>query len=383
MAEQPSALSPGITGTPSPAKPGRGGHTGKERKATADMGADTAGTGSLAPRQMGLGVMGMSELYGPADEAESLATVRAALDGGVRLVETGDAYGMGHGELLLREALRGRPRESVVISLRFGALREPGGGWTGSDARPVAIKNSLAYSLRRLGTDYIDLYRPGRPDPEVPLEETIGALGELVQAGHLRGIGLSEVGADTLRRAHAVHPITDIQTEYSLFTRGIEDDVLPVARELGVAVTAYGVLSRGLLSGHWSQARQSALAPEDFRNALPRFQGAHLRHNLRLTAALKEAAARHGLTTAQLAVAWVAAQGPDVTPLVGARTRHQLSELLDGAARAVAGEALADAEEAVPRGSAAGERYMKPLLDLLDSEQAQARGGARVPDLDR
>ncbi|KIF78562.1 aldo/keto reductase [Streptomyces sp. 150FB] len=312
--------------------------------------------------------MGMSELYGPSDDGESLATLNAAFDGGVRLVETGDAYGMGHGELLLRDALRGRDRASVVIALRFGALREPGGGWTGSDSRPVALKNSLAFSLRRLGTDHIDLYRPGRPDADVPLDETVGALGELVQAGYIRGIGLTDVSASTLRKAHAVHPVANVQLEYSLFSRGAENDVIPTARELGIPVTAYSPLSRGLLAGHWSRERQQGLAPEDFRNGLPRFQDPRLAHNLALADALAETARRYGLTTAQLAIAWVAAQGQDITPLVGARTRVQLADVLSGAALRVDEAAIAEAEKAVPRGSAAGERYMKPLLDLLDSE---------------
>ncbi|KIF79606.1 aldo/keto reductase [Streptomyces sp. 150FB] len=328
----------------------------------------TAGPRRTSPL-LGLGIMGMSELYGPADDGESLATLRAALDGGVRLVETGDAYGMGHGELLLGEALRARSRESVVISIRFGALREPGGGWTGSDSRPVAVKNALAFSLRRMGTDHIDLYRPGRPDPDVPLEETVGALGELVQAGHIRGIGLSDVSARTLRRAHAVHPIANVQTEHSLFSRDAEDDIIPTARELGIAVTAYGVLSRGLLSGHWSRERQQRLAPEDFRLGLPRSQEPRLAHNLALAAALGETAERYGVTTAQLALAWVAAQGQDITPLVGARTGPQLTEVLAGAALNVDEAAIAEAQKAIPRGAAAGQRYMKPLLDLLDSER--------------
>ncbi|MFD3452069.1 aldo/keto reductase [Streptomyces sp. NPDC058691] len=319
-------------------------------------------------REVGLGLMGMSELYGPADDTESLSTIRAALDHGVRLLETGDAYGMGHGELLLREAMRGRRRDEVRVSIRFGALREPGGGWTGSDGRPVAVKNSLAYSLRRLGTDYIDLYRPGRPDPDVPIEETVGALGEMVRSGHIRGIGLTDVGPDTLRRAHATHPIADVQVEYSLFSRGPERALLPTARELGISVTAYGILSRGLLSGHWSSSRQRHLPPEDFRNGLPRFQGTNLTHNLALVEALRRVAAEHGMTVAQLAIAWAAAQGPDIVPLVGARTRTQLTETLTATALRPAPATLTAAEQAIPPGSPAGERYMRALLDLLDGQ---------------
>ena len=235
---------------------------------------------------LGLGLMGMSDLYGPADDAESLATVRAALDAGVTLLDTGDFYGMGHNEMLLREALRGRNRDDVTISVKFGALRGPDGSWGGVDTRPAAIKNFLAYSLKRLGTDHIDIYRPARFDPSIPIEETVGTLAELVEAGWIRHIGLSEVGAGTLRRAAAMHPIADLQIEYSLISRGIESAILPTARELGVGITAYGVLSRGLLSGHWTPDRDV----RDFRAHLPRFSGPNLEANLRLVEALRAVA---------------------------------------------------------------------------------------------
>jgi aryl-alcohol dehydrogenase-like predicted oxidoreductase len=205
---------------------------------------------------IGLGCMGMSDLYGPADEAESIGTVKAALDAGITLLDTGDFYGMGHNELLLREALRGRPREQVVLSVKFGALRDPAGGWIGVDCRPAAVKNFLAYTLRRLGTAYVDIYRPARLDPAVPIEDAVGAIADMIKAGYVRHVGLSEVGAETLRRAHTVHPVADLQIEYSLFSRGIEEAILPTCRQLGIGVTAYGVLSRGLLSGHWAQERQ-------------------------------------------------------------------------------------------------------------------------------
>ena len=212
----------------------------------------TRALGSAGPRvaALGLGCMGMSDFYGPADEAESIATIHAALDAGVTLLDTGDYYGMGHNELLLREAQRGRDRDGVVLSVKFGLLRAPDGAIVGIDGRPAAVKNSLAYTLRRLGTDHVDIYRLGRVDPAVPIEETVGAIAEMVQAGYVRHVGLSEAGAGTVRRAHAVHPVADLQIEYSLLSRGIEAEILPACRELGVGVTAYGVLSRGLLSGH-------------------------------------------------------------------------------------------------------------------------------------
>lgn len=319
---------------------------------------------------LGLGCMGMSDLYGPADEAESIATIHAALDAGVTLLDTGDFYGMGHNELLIREALKGRSRESVQISVKFGALRDAGGGWLGLDGRPAAVKAFLAYSLRRLGTDYIDVYRPARVDPAVPIEETVGAIADMVKAGYVRHIGLSEAGADTLRRAHAVHPIVDLQIEYSLISRGIEGDILPAARELGVGVTAYGVLSRGLLSGHWSKER--SLGQADFRAHSPRFQAGNLEKNLGLAGALGELAAEKGATTAQLAIAWVLSRGEDIVPLVGARRRDRLSEALGATRVSLTAEDLGRIEAAVPLGAAAGERYSPYLMKTLDSERGPA-----------
>ncbi|MFE6747613.1 aldo/keto reductase [Kitasatospora purpeofusca] len=315
---------------------------------------------------LGLGCMGMSDLYGPADEAESIATVHAALDAGITLLDTGDFYGMGHNELLIHEALRGRDREAVRISVKFGAQRGPDGQWLGYDARPAAVKTALAYTLRRLRTDHIDIYRPARLDPAVPVEETVGAIAELVEAGYVRHIGLSEVGADTLRRAAAVHPISDLQIEYSLISRSVESGILPAARELGIGVTAYGVLSRGLLSGHWQNDRE--LAGTDFRGHSPRFQGDNLTHNLRLVDALRAVAAERNATVAQIAIAWVAARGEDIVPLVGARRRDRLTEAL-GALDVTLTEAdLAAIEEAVPAGSAAGDRYAAAQMAHLDSE---------------
>ena len=323
--------------------------------------------GSTGPTvsALGLGLMGMSDLYGPADEQESIATIHAALDAGVTLLDTGDFYGMGHNELLLREALRGRNRDNAVISVKFGALRGPDGSWIGVDTRPAAIKNFLAYSLRRLGTDHIDIYRPARTDASIPIEETVGALAEMVQAGYIRHIGLSEVGAETLRRAAAVHPIADLQIEYSLISRGIESAILPTARELGVGITAYGVLSRGLLSGHWTTDRDV----RDFRAHLPRFSGDNLEANLRLVEALREVADSRGATVAQVAVAWVASRGEDIVPLVGARTRNRLEESLGALGLELSAHDLAAIENAVPVGSAAGTRYDAMQMSFLDSEK--------------
>ncbi|MGF1428104.1 aldo/keto reductase [Kitasatospora sp. LaBMicrA B282] len=317
---------------------------------------------------IGLGAMGMSDLYGPADEAESIATLGAALDAGITLIDTGDFYGMGHNELLIAEALRGRNREEVQLSVKFGAQRGPDGAWLGYDAGPAATKTALAYTLRRLRTDHIDVYRPARLDPQVPIEETVGAIADLVKAGYVRHIGLSEVGADTLRRAAAVHPISDLQIEYSLLSRGLEAEVLPTARELGIAVTAYGVLSRGLLSGHWTQQRE--LAGTDFRGFSPRFQGENLTHNLALVEALRTIAEAKGASTAQVAIAWVAGRGEDIVPLVGARRRDRLAEALGALDLHLDQADLAAIEAAVPAGSAAGDRYAAAQMAHLDSEQS-------------
>jgi aryl-alcohol dehydrogenase-like predicted oxidoreductase len=328
------------------------------------------GNNGPAVSAIGLGCMGMSDLYGPADEQESIATIHAALDAGVTLLDTGDFYGMGHNEMLIREALRGRRREDVQISVKFGALRDPAGNWAGYDSRPEAVKNFVAYSLRRLGTDYIDIYRPSRLDPAVPIEETIGAIADLVKAGYVRKIGLSEVGADTIRRAAAVHPISDLQIEYSLISRGIESAILPACRELGIGITAYGVLSRGLLSGHWDSQR--TLAADDFRNRSPRFAADNLPRNLALANALKAVADSKDVTAAQIAIAWVLARGDDIVPLVGARRRDRLAESLGALDIALSAQDLARIEQAVPPDAVAGERYHPALIAHLDSERRNA-----------
>ncbi|MFF3254110.1 aldo/keto reductase [Actinacidiphila glaucinigra] len=329
----------------------------------------TLGSSGPTVSALGLGAMGMSALYGDADRGESIATVHAALDAGVTLIDTGDFYGMGHNELLVGEALRTASpadREKALVSVKFGALRGPGGDWLGLDGRPAAVKNFAAYSLQRLGTDHIDVYRIARVDPDVPIEETVGAIAELVEAGFVRHIGLSEVGAATLRRAAAVAPISDLQIEYSLISRGIEDEILPTARELGVGVTAYGVLSRGLISGHFTRDRQ--LAGNDFRAMSPRFQGENLEHNLGLVEALRKIAEQKGVTVAQTAIAWVLSRGEDIVPLVGARTRERLAEALGALDVTLDADDLAAIETAVPPGAAAGERYPQSQMAHLDSE---------------
>jgi aryl-alcohol dehydrogenase-like predicted oxidoreductase len=319
------------------------------------MNTRTLGTTGPAVSEIGLGCMGMSDLYGPADRGESIATIHAALDAGINLLDTGDFYGMGHNELLIAEALRSRRRDDVVISVKFGALRGPDGAWLGLDGSPAAVKSALAYTLTRLGTDHVDVYRPARLDPQVPIEETVGAIAELVQAGWVRHIGLSEVGAETIRRAAAVHPIADLQIEYSLLSRGIEGEVLPACREHGIAITAYGVLSRGLLSGHWSADRD--LTATDFRAHSPRFSGENLQRNLALVDALRAVADDRGATVAQIAIAWVAAQGDDIVPLIGARRRERLHEALGALDLTLSADDLRRIEDAVPAGAAAGERY--------------------------
>jgi aryl-alcohol dehydrogenase-like predicted oxidoreductase len=328
------------------------------------------GTTGPEVSEIGLGAMGMSDFYGPADRGESIATIHAALDAGINLLDTGDFYGMGHNEMLIAEALQGRDRSKVVISVKFGALREPGGNWIGYEARPQSVKNFLAYSLRRLGTDYIDVYRPSRLDPAAPIEDTVGAIAEMVTAGYVRHIGLSEVGADTIRRAHATHPISDLQIEYSLISRGIESEILPTCRELGIGITAYGVLSRGLISGHWSKTRASE---RDFRGNAPRFQGANLDANLALVEKLRVIADEMGASVAQIAIAWAAAQGNDIVPLVGARRRDRLAEALGALDVTLAPEDLSALARAVPADAAKGERYPSQALAVMDSEKKQKR----------
>jgi pyridoxine 4-dehydrogenase len=317
--------------------------------------------------------MGMSDMYGPSDRAESIATIHAALDQGITLLDTGDFYGMGHNEMLVGEALKGRKREQVQISVKFGALRGPDRVWAGYDSRPAAVRNFLAYSLQRLGVDYIDIYRPARLDPAVPIEDTVGTIADLIKAGYVRYIGLSEVGAKTIRRAQAVHPIADLQIEYSLISRGIEKEILPVCRELGIGITAYGVLSRGLISGHWTKDRDTGT---DFRSRSPRFQGVNLETNLALVEKMRAIATQLGVSVAQVAIAWVAAQGAalktSLVPLVGARRRDRLTEALGALKVSLSAQDLAALERAIPADAAAGERYPQAQLVHMDSERPTA-----------
>jgi len=311
--------------------------------------------------------MGMSGMYGPADRGESIATMHAALDQGITLLDTGDFYGMGHNEMLIAEALRQRPRKEYMLSVKFGGQRGPEGAFLGFDASPAAVKTSLAYSLNRLGVDHVDVYRPSRLDSKVPIEETVGAIAELVQAGYVRHIGLSEVGAETIRRAAAVHPICDLQIEYSLISRGIEHEILPACRELGIAITAYGVLSRGLISGHFAVDRE--LAPNDFRAHAPRFAAANREQNLALVDALRGVAERAGATVAQVAIAWVLSRGEDIVPLVGSRRRDQLREALGALELTLGADEVGALEQAIPSDAVAGERYPAQQMAVLDSER--------------
>ena len=322
------------------------------------------GLGSTGPSvsSLALGCMGMSGMYGPSDEAESIATIHAAIDAGINLLDTGDFYGMGHNEMLLGRALEGR-RDRVLLSVKFGAMRAPSGAFIGVDGRPQAVRNFAAYSLQRLKTDHIDIYRLSRVDPGVPIEDTVGAIADLIQSGHVRFIGLSEAGAPTVRRAHATHPICDLQIEYSLVSRGIESAILPTLRELGIAVTAYGVLSRGLLTGSRPGGRN------DLRAHLPRFSGANYEQNQKPVAALADLAREKGVTPAQLAIAWVLSKGSDLVPVIGARTRAQLADSIAALDLTLPADDIARLEEACDPARISGTRYDASQMRMLDSER--------------
>ena len=334
--------------------------------ASASVSTTRLGThGPQAVSVIGLGCMGMSAMYGASDDAQSMATIHAALDAGINLIDTGDFYGMGHNETLIGKALKGR-RDQALLSVKFGALRDPAGTFTGVDGRPASVKNFLAYSLQRLGTDHIDIYRMARLDPTVPVEDTIGAMADLVKAGYIGHIGLSEVGADTIKRAHAVHPVADLQIEYSLISRGPDAAIFPVLKELGIGVTAYGVLSRGLLAG------SKPTGAGDFRAHLPRFAGDNGVKNQALVEVLQQLAAGMNATASQVAIAWVMARGHslglDMVPLVGSRTLKQLGESLGALKLSLAPVDLRRIEAAVPASAVAGARYDAYQMGHLDSE---------------
>jgi pyridoxine 4-dehydrogenase len=316
--------------------------------------------------QVGLGCMAMSDMYGPSDESESIATIHAALDAGITMLDTGDFYGMGHNEMLIRRAIEGR-RKDVFLAVKFGAMRGPDGSFNGYDLRPEAVKNFLSYSLRRLGTDYIDLYQPSRVDARVPIEETYGTLAGLVQAGYIRHIGISEASAASIRRARKAAPIAALQIEYSLVSRSPEATILPAARELGMGVTAYGVLSRGLLSG------SPVTSPKDLRSHLPRFRGENYAKNQALVKTLSTIAATRNATSSQVAIAWVMSRGAEIVPLIGARRRTQLAESLKALDLKLSPEDLAQIERAVPAGAVAGTRYAEEQMRWLDSEKPAAQ----------
>jgi aryl-alcohol dehydrogenase-like predicted oxidoreductase len=329
---------------------------------------DTVNLGRTGPTVsvLGLGCMGMSPgVYGAADEADGIATIRAALAAGINLIDTGDFYGMGHNEMLIRRALEGVARSSYLISVKFGGMRDPSGAFIGQDGRPLAVKNFLAYSLRRLGTDYIDIYRPARVDSAVPIEDTVGAIGDMVRAGYVRHIGLSEVGAETIKRAHKVHPIADLQIEYSLMSRGIEAEILPTTRQLGIAITAYGVLSRGLLSGRVPTPDTKG----DIRIVrMPRFQRGNVDKNLQLVDALRRIGQEKGASPAQLAIAWIRSRGADIVPVIGARRPEQLKDTLGALALNLTPAELAHVDAAISPSQIAGDRYDAPQMAHLDSE---------------
>ncbi|RCX09659.1 aldo/keto reductase [Extensimonas vulgaris] len=319
--------------------------------------------GALKVSALGLGCMGMSEFYGPGDEAEAIATIHRALDLGVTLLDTADMYGVGRNEELVGRAIRGR-REQVVLATKFGNVRAPDGSFVRIDGCPEYVRAACEASLRRLGVETIDLYYQHRVDPNTPIEDTVGAMAELVRAGKVRYLGLSEAAPETIRRAHAVHPITALQTEYSLWSRDPEDAILPTVRALGIGFVAYSPLGRGLLTGQIKRIED--LAADDYRRNSPRFQGENFARNLALVAEVEAMAREKGCTPAQLALAWVLAQGQDIVPIPGTKRRRYLEENLGALAVQLDAQDLERIHRILPPGAAAGTRYAAPQMQALN-----------------